>query len=211
MNYLETERLSIKTGAPQGCVLGPFLFLININDLPDVSDKAGITMFANDTTLIQSGKGTKCLFPSEMKPVSDWLSNKLTIIPVKCEAMCFVCGKPENFKIWSAELDHNTSCKYLGVHLDTKMKLHEHIDYVVKKLNKLRGLTYRIRHFHPRKGDLIFYNSFAKTLICYGLLVYRSAAETNSQKNLKQNRKKVPKQFFSRQDWRHSGGYSSRS
>ena len=135
MNDFETERLSLTTGVPKGSVLGPFLFLININDLPDVSDKAEITMFADDTTLIQSGKGTQCLFPSEMKPVCDWLlSNKLTIIAAKCEAMCFSRGKPEKIKIGSAELDHNTSCKHLRVHLDVKLKFNEHVDYVVKKL-----------------------------------------------------------------------------
>ena len=48
--------------------------------------------------------------------------------------MCFGRGKPEKIKIGSAELDHRTSCKYLGVHIDKKLNFHEHIDYVVKKL-----------------------------------------------------------------------------
>ena len=72
MNDLETEIFSIKTRVPQGSVLGPFLFLKYINDLHDVSDKAEITMFANDTTLIKSGTGTQCLFSSEKRTICDW-------------------------------------------------------------------------------------------------------------------------------------------
>ena len=45
----------------QGTVLRLFLFLIYINHLPDVSDKAEITIFAVDTPKIQSGKGSHCL------------------------------------------------------------------------------------------------------------------------------------------------------
>ena len=36
--------------------------------------------------------------------------------------------------------------------------------------------------FYQRKCLLMFYNSFAKSIICYGLLVYGSAAKTNLQK-----------------------------
>ena len=175
---ISKQILSIKTGVPQASVLGPFLFLKYTNDLPDVSDKAEITMFADDT-LLQSGKGTQCLLSSEMEPVCDWFSsNKLTINPTKCEAVCFGHGKPEKIKMGSAELEHKTSCKYLRVHLDKKLNFHEHIDYVAKKLNEFCGLIYRI---HPRKGLLIFYNSFAESIICHGFFALGSAAKTNLQ------------------------------
>ena len=84
MNDPETERLSSKTGFPQVSVLGLFQFLLFINDLPDVSDKAELTMFADDTKLIQSGKRTQCLLSSEMKPICGWfLSKKMIRNPTK--------------------------------------------------------------------------------------------------------------------------------
>ena len=130
INDLETERLMIKTGVTQSSVLGPILFLKYINDPFVVSDEAKIPMFSYDTTIFQSGKGTQCLLSSERKPIYDGLSSsKLTINPVKYEATCFVRGKPEKFKVGYAELNHRTSCKHLGVHLEKKLIFLEYIDY----------------------------------------------------------------------------------
>jgi Reverse transcriptase (RNA-dependent DNA polymerase) len=60
INGVESTKLEIKKGVPQGSILGPILFLIYINDLPQCS--ALITfLFADDTTLLASGENLQDL------------------------------------------------------------------------------------------------------------------------------------------------------
>ena len=72
----------------------------------------------------------------------------------------------------------------------------EHIDYVVKKLDKFCGLICRVRQLYPRKCLLMFYKCFAKSVICYGLSVYGISAKTNLKKKSKLSEKNFESIFF---------------
>ena len=52
---------SISCGVPQGSILGPLLFLVYVNDLPNVSDMLFTVMFADDTSMFVNGENLSTL------------------------------------------------------------------------------------------------------------------------------------------------------
>ena len=56
MNGKETNQKQITTGVPQVSILGPFLFLLYINNLDSSRGNSKMSMFANDTTIFNAKK-----------------------------------------------------------------------------------------------------------------------------------------------------------
>ena len=61
LNGVSCSMLEIISGVPQGSILGPLLFLLYINDL-QLCTKLFVLMFADDTTLLASGKNLAELY-----------------------------------------------------------------------------------------------------------------------------------------------------
>ena len=75
--------LKINCGVPQGCILGPLLFLIYVNDFSSCITKGKTIMFADDTNLFFSENCFERVFQvakAELKSVDNWLTaNKLSL------------------------------------------------------------------------------------------------------------------------------------
>ena len=48
--------LMVQTGVPQGSILGPVLFQIDVNDLPNYLSESKVSMFADDTAIYATAK-----------------------------------------------------------------------------------------------------------------------------------------------------------
>ena len=86
LNEVKSESRNVVSGIPQGSVLGPLLFLIYINDLPD-NVKSTIYMYSDDTKVyreIDSDTDVQIL-QEDVRIMSEWLNKWLfKFHPQKC-------------------------------------------------------------------------------------------------------------------------------
>ena len=195
INYLEDRKQrvvlngrtsswkNILAGGPQGSVLGPILFLIYINDLPD-GIKSICKIFADDTSLFSKVKDKNCStveLNNDLKIISNWAFQwKMLFNPdPNKQAVEILFSKKQHEKDNYPPLNSNgdnvqtaISQKHLGLVLDSKLDFNEHVSNKTNKRNKIIGIMKKLSLFLSRKTLLTIYKSFVRPNLDYADIIY---------------------------------------
>jgi len=148
----------IDIGIPQGSILGPLLFILYVNSLPDSVDCKCI-MYADDTTLLFSASDPLTLqqeMNDNMARIAQWFEiNQLTLNIKKTKFMIF--GTNHSLKDYNDidlmygndKIERVDKFKYLGVIFDPILSWSEHIDYISSIISKRIGVIRRVKFYLP--------------------------------------------------------------
>ena len=188
LNGESSEKKAITCGVPQGSVLGPLLFLIYINDLPNISKVLDFYLFADDTNLYCEDDCLKKLeskINKELKNLYLWLSvNRLALNMDKTNFVIFhPFNKPlklnVTIKINNKAICEKKSIKYLGVFIDSTLSWKEHISCISKKISRTVGILYKIRPFVTTKIMKDIYYALMYSYLVYAVEVWGSACDSH--------------------------------
>jgi hypothetical protein len=198
-NNVTSPFAKIKTGVPQGSVLGPLLFLIYINDIYEATKALDDVLFADDTSLygeitnffaqpggrrlppktsahmeILSGKINESL-----ARIVEWLKiNKLSLNADKTKYMIFHnTQKMEIYKQLKLEMDgiiieRTETFNFLGLVLNETLTWSDHIHKIGGKIGSAIGILYKVKHCLPKKALITIYNSLILSHLNYCNLLW---------------------------------------
>ena len=136
----------MKSGVPQGSVLGPLLFLIMIRDIDDHTLEAIMGIFADDTRLwrVHNGEVDEQMLQNELKKVYEWADlNNATFNSDKFEAIRYQRSRkpdapePAYQAYNNAPIDFQVHVKDLGVWMSANLTFDEHIKVITAKARRV--------------------------------------------------------------------------
>ena len=177
----KSDLLEVKTGIPQGSILGPLFFSVLINDIVNSSNKLSFLMYADDTTIYFNLEDFPALnreqkINKELEKLNTWFHlNKLTLNVEKTKCMFFhkrQAVPPINISMNNIPIDIVTHFNYLGIILDTHLSWKTHVAMITGKLSKINGILNRLKYIYPTHVLLTIYKSLFVPHINYGSLVW---------------------------------------
>ena len=152
------------SGIPQGTVLGPTLFLLFINDLPEclVNECA---LFADDTSAYGVGKNSSQLCSTlslDMKAASNWPKTWGMLFNAEKSEHLSITGNAQNSNSYRIDMESTkipkvTTHKHLGIIVNSTLSWSDHIKSVYINWARKIGMLKRLkRKLHPSAFKRIY-------------------------------------------------------
>ena len=171
---------SVTSGVPQGSVLGPLLFLIYINDLPEFLN-CTVKLFADDTKLYSEimCNGNELALQDNIYESCNWTNKwQLTFNTKKCKHMHMGNKQePETYYIKDSvnkvhEIVKVENEKDLGIIFDKKLSFSDHIQTKIKIANRNLGIIFKTFTYMDKEMFRTLYKSLVRPHLEYGSVIW---------------------------------------
>jgi hypothetical protein len=176
VNRSFSQTKPVTSGIPQGSVAGPLLFLIFINDLPNVLKHSKVYMFADDCKIYFSfnrNENSDCL-QQDLSLLFDWIRKmQLSLAVEKCAVMHFSSNNPQKvYNIENRALETVDEIRDLGFIISKDLQFSKHCQTIVKLAAQRMNCI--LRTFQTRNTSFLIkcFNTFVRSKLEYGSQIW---------------------------------------
>jgi hypothetical protein len=172
-----SEWTNVLSGVPQGSVLGPTLFVLFVNTLPDVVTHSQIYLFAddakvfktitrdNDRTQLQQDLDAMLLWTH--KSLLQFNPDKCTKMTIRREKPTDPLNTPREYQIADTTLKNSTAERDLGVIMESDLSFEQHMYNKINKANRIMAVIRRTYSYLDDDSFLLLYKGLVRPHLEY--------------------------------------------
>ena len=180
VNGSSSRDSKVEYGVPQGSILGPACFTMNIADMPTMIDSDS-ELFADDKTTFEIDKSIDCALTRLQKSIhqveSYTSTNSLTVHPEKCEIIIIsrspFIGPLPNISINGKSIKFVDSTKCLGLTIDSRLNWKKHIQKSSQAFGSKIKKLFRMKSFSTKTLQTVYQQGILPSIL-YGIKVWGS-------------------------------------